>query len=222
MRVALLGPPGAGKGTLAGSLKEKLGFLHISTGDMLRDEMASGSSLGREVKSYVDNGKLVPDDVVIKIIETKLTGDTQVKSGFMLDGFPRTITQAKDLDKILKRIRQPLQYAFYLEASLPVILQRLTGRRVCKNCGALFHIQNKPPKTENVCDECSGPLYQRPDDNEATIRTRMDVYRKNTEPIIAYYEKQSILHRLDADINGDMTFKQLMKCLDENQRPDKD
>jgi len=220
MRAVLLGPPGAGKGTLAGSLKDQFHLLHISTGDMLRDEMAGGSELGKDIKAFVDSGKLVPDDVIIRIIEQKLTGDAGVSRGFMLDGFPRTTAQAQDLDRILKRINQPLEYAFYLDADLPVILTRLTGRRVCKKCGALYHLKNKPPQKENICDVCSGPLYQRPDDNEATIRTRMDVYHKNTEPIISYYEKQNILCRLNANVDAQLTFQELTKFLDESQRPD--
>src|SRR3989338_8813882 len=187
MRLVLLGPPGAGKGTLAALLKKSLKVRHISTGDILREEMKNNSALGQEAKKYIDNGELVPDEVVTKLIESKLTANDRVDGGYMLDGFPRTKKQAEALDRILKKIHSPLDYALFLESTLPVIIQRLTGRRVCRVCGALFHVKNRPPRREGICDECGGILYQRADDNAETIKTRMEVYLKNTQPIIAYY-----------------------------------
>ena len=199
MRLVLLGPPGAGKGTLAGLLKEKLGVAHISTGDILREEMKNNTPLGREVKKYIDNGELVPDKVVTKLIDNKFTHNDLAGKGYMLDGFPRTEQQAKDLDKILQKLGKPLEYAVYLESSLPVIIKRLTGRRVCRNCGALYHTQNKPPKRKGICDVCGGEIYQRVDDNEETIKTRLDVYMQSTEPIVAYYQSQGKLKKVNAD-----------------------
>lgn len=211
MRLVLLGPPGAGKGTLAGLLKEKLGVAHISTGDILREEMKNNTPLGREVKQYIDNGELVPDQVVTKLIDNKFTSNDIASKGYMLDGFPRTEQQARDLDKILQKLGKPLEYAIYLESSLPVIIKRLTGRRICRNCGALYHIRNKPPQRKGICDECGGEVYQRADDNEETIRTRMDVYMKSTEPIIDFYQAQGKLKKVDADKDSQEVQRILMK-----------
>ncbi|OGX36930.1 MAG: adenylate kinase [Omnitrophica WOR_2 bacterium RIFCSPLOWO2_12_FULL_50_9] len=218
MRLVLLGPPGAGKGTLAALLKKSLKVRHISTGDILREEMKNNSALGQEAKKYIDNGELVPDEVVTKLIESKLTANDRVDGGYMLDGFPRTKKQAEALDRILKKIHRPLDYALYLESTLPVIIQRLTGRRVCRGCGALFHVKNRPPRREGICDECGGILYQRADDNAETIKTRMEVYLKNTQPIIAYYEAQGKLKNVDADKDSEELQAILMKTFDEGHK----
>lgn len=222
MRLVLLGPPGAGKGTLAALLKENLKVAHISTGDILREEMKNNTRLGLEAKQYIENGKLVPDEVVTKLIESKLKSNGGGKQGFMLDGFPRTIQQAKDLDRILKDFKQPLDYVLYLESTLSVIIQRLTGRRVCRNCGALFHMTNKPPRKNGVCNSCGGVLYQRADDNEETIRTRMDVYLQNTTPIIDYYEDQGKLRKVNADKNAEEVQAVLMKIFHEDRQINQD
>jgi len=215
MKLVLLGPPGAGKGTLANLLKEALHLSHISTGDILREEMKSNTSLGQEVKQYIENGELVPDEVVTKLIKSQFSIDNTMENGYMLDGFPRTEKQAQDLDKILNESGHSLDYALYLASSLPVIIQRLTGRRICRNCGTLFHIKNKPPKKEGVCDECGGEVYQRADDNEETIKTRMDVYLKNTKPIIDYYEAQGKLRKVDADKDAQEVLEILMGVFNE-------
>ncbi len=203
MRIVLLGAPGAGKGSLAVLLKNSLGILHISTGDILREEIKNNSPLGKQAKEYIDRGQLVPDEVVTKLIEHKITTDKRIEKGFMLDGFPRTLKQAEDLDRILKRANKPLDYTFNLESTTPVIVQRLGGRRVCKNCGALFHMKNKPPKKDGVCDVCGGNLYQRPDDNPATIETRLKVYLEATKPIVDFYAKKDILIKLDSDLESE-------------------
>lgn len=199
MNTVLLGPPGAGKGTLAAVLKEKFGLLHISTGDLLREEMKSGSDLGNKVKKFVESGDLVPDQIVIEMIEKKLAQNDLGIKGYMLDGFPRTTVQAEDLDKILAKIGRPIDFALYMQASLPVILQRLTGRRVCRKCGAISHVVNRPSKRPGICDLCDGELYQRADDTEETIRNRMQVYEQKTAPIIEYYQKQGKLQTVSGD-----------------------
>lgn len=221
MRLVLLGPPGAGKGTLAALLKESLKLVHISTGDMLREEMKKETPIGQEAKKFIEKGELVPDEFVIKLIEKKLTGGKRVEHGYMLDGFPRTRKQAEDLDRILGEIRQPLDYALYMESTLPVIIQRLGGRRVCKNCGALYHIRNKPSKKDKICDLCGGELYQRADDNEVTIRTRMDVYLKSTRLVIDYYQAQGKLKKLDGDKNSEEVQAVLMQIFHEDHKLNK-
>ena len=218
MKLVLLGPPGAGKGTLAALLKESLKLVHISTGDMLREEMKKETPTGQEAKKFIEKGELVPDEFVIKLIEKKLTSGKRVEHGYMLDGFPRTRKQAEDLDRILGEIRQPLDYALYMESTLPVIIQRLGGRRVCQNCGALYHTQNKPPKKDKVCDLCGGELYQRADDNEVTIRTRMDVYLKSTRLVIDYYQAQGKLKKLDGDKNSEEVQAVLMQIFHEDHK----
>ena len=156
MNLVLLGPPGAGKGTLAGALKNTYNIPHISTGDILREEMKNNTPLGQEAKSYVENGGLVPDELVTKLIKNKFSGNDEVNNGYMLDGFPRTETQARDLDQILIELDKPIDYAVYLQSTLDVVIQRLTGRRICRDCGALYHMTNKPTKQEGICDECGG------------------------------------------------------------------
>ena len=214
MKLILLGPPGAGKGTLANLLKDELHISHISTGDILREEMKNNTSLGQQVKKYIEGGKLVPDEVVTKLIESRFLSNNISAHGYMLDGYPRTKKQAEDLDRILGDSGKLLDYAIYLESSLPVIIQRLTGRRVCRNCGALFHIKNKPPREEGVCDVCKGEVYQRADDNEETIKTRMDVYLKNAKPIVDYYQAQGKLKEVDADKSSQEVLKILMSMFD--------
>jgi len=218
MRVILLGPPGAGKGTLAKSLKESLDMAHISSGDILREEMNRKTLLGNKVKEYIETGQLVPDEIVTKIIESRLTRN-QTEESYLLDGFPRTETQARDLDQILSRIQKPIDLVIYMESTLPVIIQRLAGRRVCKVCGALFHVVNKPPKIRGICDVCGGPLYERPDDQEDTIKTRMEVYLKNTAPIIEYYAAQGKLKKINANQDAEVVKEQLMRLFDEKASP---
>lgn len=215
MNLVLLGPPGAGKGTLAALLKDSLGLAHISTGDLLRVEMKKNSLIGQEVKGYIEQGSLVPDEVVTKMVDNyfEQNGSGQ---GFMLDGFPRTRAQAEDLDAILTKRNINLDVAVYLQATLPVIITRLTGRRVCRNCGALFHMVNKPPQKDGVCDSCSGELYQRADDNEETIKNRMKVYMGSTEPIISYYADQDKLESVDADKGASEVQTLLMAKLNES------
>jgi len=216
MRIVLLGPPGAGKGSLAGLIKGMMPIAHISTGDMLREEMKKGSALGLEIKALVEKGALVSDELVTRLVEQRVSA-ADVKD-FMLDGFPRTVKQAQDLDKILEKAAKPLDFALNMEADMDIILMRLTGRRVCKKCGALYHLRNKPPKTADVCDACGGPLYQRSDDNEDTIRKRMDVYETSTRPIVDFYAKSGRLKEISGNKETPDVRDDLVKIIDEDKK----
>ncbi len=198
MNIILLGPPGAGKGTQAKKLAEKLNWPHISTGDLLRQNVAGQTDLGKQAKGYMDKGALVPDELVNRMLVDRFN-KPDVKKGFILDGYPRNLTQAKALDDILTQRNIGIDLALYLDTSVPVIIQRLTGRLVCKSCGANFHIKNMPPKNDMACDNCGGKLYRRGDDNEETIKTRLEVYQKETASLIQHYEAKHILTRLPAD-----------------------
>ena len=192
MRVAFLGPPGAGKGTQARDLAQEWGALHLATGDMLREAVAAGSPLGREAKSYMDQGALVPDDVIIRMMAERL-GAADAGRGFILDGFPRTIAQAEALARLLKDLGQTVDTVVYFDVSEPELLRRLTGRRVCRTCGHSYHVTSNPPKRAGVCDACGGELYQRDDDGEATVRNRLEVYRRQTAPLLDYYRQRNLL-----------------------------
>lgn len=219
MRIVLLGPPGAGKGSLAGVLKEMFHLAHISTGDMLRVEMKKGTQLGLEIKALIEKGSLVSDEIVTRLVEQRVSvDDAELSQGFMLDGFPRTVTQAKDLDVILAKINKPLDFALNMEASIEIILKRLTGRRVCKKCGALFHLLNKVPKLKDICDECGGNLYQRIDDNEETIRKRMMIYAQSTEPIVGFYEASGRIKHVSGEKDTNQVRDDLVKMLNEDKK----
>lgn len=218
MKIVLLGPPGAGKGSLAELIKGRFNVLHISTGDILREEMRKDSPLAREIKSYIEKGALVPDSVITKIVDQKFTNDIKLTQGFMLDGYPRNATQALELDRILQKTKNSLDFVLNMEASLPVILQRISGRRICKKCGAVFHATNKPPKVKDVCDLCNGPLYQRSDDNEETVKKRMNVYTESTAPILDYYVKQNKMRTVDGDEDTQILFEQFVKSLNEDKK----
>ena len=192
MRVAFLGPPGAGKGTQARDLAHEWGGLHLATGDMLREAVAAGSPLGREAKGYMDKGALVPDDLIIRMMGERLSA-ADAGRGFILDGFPRTIAQAEALAKLLKDLGQTLDAVVYFDVSEPELLRRLTGRRVCRKCGHSYHVTSNPPKRAGVCDACGGELYQRDDDAEATVRNRLEVYRRQTAPLLDYYRQRNLL-----------------------------
>ena len=192
MRIAFLGPPGAGKGTQARDLAQEWRVLHLATGDMLREAVAAGSPLGREAKGYMDQGALVPDDVIIRMMGERL-GKSDAARGFILDGFPRTIAQADALAKLLKDLGQTLDTVVYFDVSEPELLRRLTGRRVCRKCGHTYHLVSNPPKRAGVCDACGGELYQRDDDTEATVRKRLEVYQRQTAPLLDYYRQRSVL-----------------------------
>jgi adenylate kinase len=192
VRVAFLGPPGAGKGTQARDLAREWSVPHIATGDMLREAVAAGTTLGREAKTYMDRGALVPDDVIIGMIAERLRAP-DARNGFLLDGFPRTIAQAEGLERLLKDLGQPLERVIYFDVAEPELVRRLTGRRVCRACGHSFHVVSNPPRREGVCDACGGELYQRVDDSESTVRNRLDVYAKQTAPLLDWYVGKDLL-----------------------------
>jgi adenylate kinase len=192
VRVAFLGPPGAGKGTQARALAREWGVPQIATGDMLREAVAAKTPLGLEAKRYMDQGALVPDEVVVGATAERLAAPDAAR-GFILDGFPRTIVQAEALARLLKDAGHALDVVLYFDVSEPELLRRLTGRRVCRACGHTYHLTSSPPKRAGVCDACGGELYQRADDSEATVRNRLEVYRKQTAPLLDYYRQRSLL-----------------------------
>ncbi|MCL4490830.1 MAG: adenylate kinase [Nitrospirae bacterium] len=192
MRIVLLGAPGAGKGTQAKKLIEKYPIPQISTGDLLRAAVAAGTALGKEAKSYMDKGELVPDSVVLGMVEERLKQD-DCKEGYILDGFPRNTKQAETLDKMLASLNMSLSAALSVDVPFEDLMKRLTGRRTCKACGQMYNVYFNAPKKDNVCDKCGGELFQRGDDKEETIKKRLDVYNAQTAPLIDYYGKKGIL-----------------------------
>jgi adenylate kinase len=213
MRLVLLGAPGGGKGTQAKKLIEKYGIPQISTGDILRASVAAGTPLGKEAKSYMDKGELVPDSVVIGLVKERVAQD-DCKKGYILDGFPRNIAQAEALDKVLAEMGSPLTTALLIDVDKDVLMKRLTGRRTCKNCQQMYNIYFSPPKKEGVCDKCGGELFQRDDDKEETIKKRLDVYDAQTAPLIDYYNKKGILKSVKGVGNIDEIFNQVCAVLE--------
>jgi adenylate kinase len=192
LRVIFLGPPGAGKGTQAQALASEWGVPHVATGDMLREAVAAKTPLGLEAKRHMDSGGLVPDEVVIGLVGERLA-QPDAKAGVVLDGFPRTVAQAEALDALFARKGLSLDRVVYFNVSRDELLRRLTGRRVCRACGRTYHLVSAPPKVADKCDACGGELYQRVDDSEATVATRLDVYQKQTSPLLEYYRGRNLL-----------------------------
>lgn len=209
MRLVLLGPPGVGKGTQASNIVSKYRIPHISTGDILRENIKNGTELGKEAKSYMDKGLLVPDDLVVSLMEDRLKED-DCSNGFLLDGFPRTIEQAKALDDVLNNLGMKLTKVINLKASDKILINRITGRRICKKCGATYHIDNNPPKVQDVCDIDNELLYQREDDTVETVKTRINVYEEQTKPLIDYYNKQALLLNIDGTNSIDDIFEEIV------------
>ena len=212
MRLILLGAPGAGKGTQAIEIKEELNIPHISTGDIFRANIKDGTELGKKAKGYMDEGKLVPDELTIELVKDRLRKD-DAKNGFLLDGFPRTIPQAEALDGFLKEEGIKLDRVVNIDVDKSVLLDRITGRRVCKDCKASFHIAFNHPKKENVCDHCGGELIQRADDNEETVKNRIGVYEKETSPLIDYYNKQGLVLNIDGNKSPKEVTKEIFEGL---------
>ena len=205
MILVFLGPPGAGKGTQAKLLSQRMGFLHLSTGDLLREAVKNQTPLGKKAKEYMDRGELVPDELIVQLIEETMPKDGNV----ILDGFPRTVNQALALEEMLKGKGKKISKVLFFDVPDEVIIDRLSGRRVCSECGAVYHVKYNPPKVEGVCDLCGGSLVQRDDDKEEVVKKRLEVYRKQTQPLIEFYQDRSIIYRLDAGKGVEELFEEV-------------
>lgn len=207
MRLVFLGPPGIGKGTYASAISKMYGIPHISTGDIFREEIKRGTELGRRIKEYVERGELVPDEIVIEVVRERLSRE-DCKKGFILDGFPRTLRQAQALDEMAT-----LDLALNFVAPDEVIIERLSGRRICRRCGAIYHVKFMPPKVEGVCDICGGELYQREDDKPEVIKRRLELYRRQFKPILDFYRAKGILVDVDASEQADVVIPRIVEVL---------
>ena len=211
MNLVFLGPPGAGKGTQAKRLAREKGLVHISTGDILRDAVKRGTPLGLKAKEFMEKGQLVPDDLIIALIEEVMPPE----GGVIFDGFPRTVPQAQALDEMLERKSLRLSKVILFEVDEDTVVERLSGRRTCPSCGAVYHIKFNPPKEDEICDRCKSPLVQREDDKEEVVRNRLRVYREQTAPLIDYYRQRDILVSLDASKDIESVYSDLLRVLNE-------
>lgn len=212
MKIIMLGAPGAGKGTQAKMIAEKYGIPHISTGDIFRSNIKDGTELGMEAKKYMDQGLLVPDELTCDLVMDRI-GQDDCKNGFVLDGFPRTIPQAEALDQALAKISQSMDYAIDVDVPDENIVNRMSGRRACLNCGATYHIVSIPTKVEGVCDRCGSQVVLRDDDQPETVKKRLDVYHEQTQPLIDYYKKQNILKTVDGTQPMEKVFDAIVEIL---------
>lgn len=212
MRIILLGPPGAGKGTQAERVADRLGVPHISTGDMFRQAVSQQTPLGLKAKEYMEKGLLVPDEIVTGIVEDRLKKE-DASRGFVLDGFPRTVAQARALDSALERAGVSIDATVNLSVADEVIVERLTGRRVCRSCGANYHVRFDPPAREGICDRCGGELYQRDDDTEETVRRRLAVYKEQTQPLVDYYRVNGALVSIDGARGMQEVFEDILRLV---------
>ena len=210
--IILLGAPGAGKGTNAKKICAKLNIPHISTGDMFREAIKNKTPLGELANSYISQGLLVPDEVTIGLVKERLSKD-DCKEGFLLDGFPRTIPQAEALEEIGTELKRPVNYVINIVVPENVLVERITGRRVCKSCGAPYHVKNMPPKVDGVCDLCGGELMQRKDDNIETLKARLDEYHNNTTPLVKFYANANLLHEVDGTLPLDTILDDIIAIL---------
>jgi len=208
----LLGAPGSGKGTIAEKIRDACGLVHLSTGDALRSAVKQGTEVGRQAEAYMKKGALVPDDVIVKIVEDRFDAGSG-QEHYLFDGFPRTENQAELLESGLAERGGKMAYVVLLDAPRAVLMERLTGRRVCRQCGVSFHIKNIPPKVSGVCDACGGELYQRVDDHEETINNRLEVYKQQTESLIARYEAKGLLVRIDSARQADAVASEILDII---------
>ena len=210
-RVIMLGAPGSGKGTQAKFLMDKLDLVHISSGDLFREAQEKGTELGRLAESYMEKGELVPDDITTKMVVDHIL--SLKDEGFILDGFPRNLNQARALDKALEKENMPMGLVIYLKVPKDILLRRLSGRRTCRNCGEIYNVYTLPPKVEGRCDKCGGGLYQRTDDNEETVRHRIEVYARETQPLVEYYQHQGKLSEIESKNDVNMVREKLLRLL---------
>ncbi len=206
MKLLIMGPPGAGKGTQAEGLVKEFSLVHVSTGDMFREAIKAGTEMGKRAKEYMDKGELVPDEVVVGMVNERLSQDDCQEKGFLLDGFPRTLPQAIALDEAIEALKINLNGVINIDVPRERLMARLTGRRICRNCGSSYHILFNPPQQEGKCDNCGGELYQRSDDNEEAVSNRLDVYENQTQPLIEYYIQKKLLK----NINGDQEINKVL------------
>lgn len=212
MRLLIMGRPGAGKGTQAFNIKNHYSIPHISTGDMFRDAIKNGTDLGKQAKGYMDKGLLVPDEVTIGLVKERLS-NKDCANGFLLDGFPRNVSQAEELDKILAELGVKLDAVLDVNVEPQILIRRIVGRRICKNCGATYHIEFNKPKKDGICDNCGSTLVQRADDTEETAGSRLKVYDESTAPVLAYYKKQGLLKTVNGDQALDKVFEDIKEIL---------
>lgn len=212
MNLLIMGPPGAGKGTQAEVLVKKLGITHISTGDMFRSAIQAGTEMGLKAKEYMDKGELVPDFVVVGMVKERLSQQDCVR-GFLLDGFPRNVVQAEELDETLNSIGSSLDGVINIVVPREKLIKRVTGRRICRSCGASYHMLYKKPRTDGICDNCGGELYQRTDDNETAVENRLYVYEASTEPLIDYYAKRGLLRNIDGDQDIEKVMEDIFRSI---------
>ncbi|CEP50334.1 adenylate kinase [[Clostridium] sordellii] len=212
MRIILLGPPGAGKGTQAAGIVEKYNIPHISTGDIFRKNIKEGTELGKKAKGFIDQGLLVPDELTVGLVTDRIS-QPDCKNGFMLDGFPRNVAQAQHLDEYLKEVGISLDKVVNIEVGKDILVGRAVGRRICKSCGATYHVEFNPPKVDGVCDVCGGELYQRADDNEETVSKRIQVYLDETKPLVNYYSQEGIIANINGQQSIDKVFADIVNAL---------
>ena len=213
MRLILLGAPGSGKGTIAGKISEKFEVSHVSTGDLFRKNIKNETALGKEAQGYMAKGELVPDELTVRMLEDRFN-EADVEAGFLLDGFPRNIAQADALAELLNSREEELDVALNVYVPYEVIKERISGRRICSNCGASFNVYFNPPVEDGKCDECGEELIQRADDNEETVANRLKTYEEKTKPLIDYYDEKGILKTIDNSGDLDETLEELWKVLD--------
>jgi adenylate kinase len=212
LRLILLGPPGAGKGTQASAIVEKYNIPHISTGDIFRANIKEKTELGKQIEEYLNKGLLVPDELVVSIVKDRISKE-DCKNGFLLDGFPRTVAQAEALDEELKNMSLTIDKVINIQADKDLLIERIIGRRICRDCGATYHIKFSPTKKEGICDKCGGELYQREDDKLETVEKRIEVYTEQTKPLIDYYAKKGLLLNVDGTKDKKEVFEYIVKSL---------
>ena len=212
MNILIMGPAGAGKGTMSDLIIREFDIPHISTGDMLRENVRNNTELGQKAKEFMNTGRLVPDELINAMVEQRLL-EPDCQKWYLLDGFPRTLVQAKAFEEMADRIGKPVESVLALEVAFDTLVDRITGRRICPKCGAIYHVRNKPSKTEGICDECGGELQQRKDDTVEQLKVRMEEYEAKTAPIIGYFEPKGVVSHIDASKNAEETFAQVKEAL---------